>query len=218
MKIKSISLAVCGILILSAIIFSFCKKDEDNIFEKYPDEFIGSWDIVSGIPEAIITTNSDQETFDFSGQRNGSIQVTGDYEIELNYIFGDGEMLIISNLNIIELLLEETFPIYALLYSPDNGVVEFMVINSEEEIYAYHADNQENLFNHNNGTLSVDNIQLLSMDELTSVTVNGNISFNLLSIPANTPTAIPYLMGIELMNGNFVFSANGNISDRKSVV
>lgn len=212
MKIRFITLSFAGILMLSALFLTFCKKEEIIIFDKYPDELIGSWDIVSGIPQAIITTNSDQQTRDFSGLGNGSLQVTGEHEVGLNYIYGDVEMLIISNKSFIDLFSDGEFPVYMLVFYPGFEGAVFQVMISEEEIFTYSSETSGIIFDPESNTITVEDQQLLSGDDSTSVTINGSLSFNMINIPANTPTAIPSWMGGTLVNGEFIFSDNGNLS------
>jgi len=212
MNNRSITLLITGIMLLSVTFLSSCEKEDNITFEKYPVELIGSWDIISGIPEVVITTNSDQQTWDLTGQGNGSLIVTGEHEVELSYIYGEPESILILNNNIIDLFMNEEFPAYVFVYSPIDQSAVFQVILSEEEMEAYISDGTGIIFNPQTLGLTLNNQEFISVDGNTSVTISGSISVPKINIPANTPTAIPTWMGGGLVQGVFNFLDQGNFT------
>ncbi|MFC2120831.1 hypothetical protein ACFLTI_04460 [Bacteroidota bacterium] len=198
-----------GIIVFSVFLFISCKKD-DITNSKYPDELLGTWRMKTFEPYYKVVTNSDQTIWDFFSEGDGAITLTGDYQVELKYIYTNGEITFISNAPASIFNSDVyNYPIFFIMIMGNNASMEVLI--SGVEGYLYLGTSTQDFVDLESFVTTFDNLELINSDgSAGSIIANGSLSPAVLNIPANITSEIFPEGVIQTDGDNLIFNTDGN--------
>lgn len=195
------------LIILSFLLLSISCDDSPT---GYPvvGTITGDWLESKAVVSLILTTNSAQTAKNFLNS-TGEIAVTGDYNSKLKLMFytnyEDDENFLLA-LDGVGFQSDTTIQIGLNISNPaENG--EMIVGVSDDSEYEDELEGPVN-FTFDNVTLNINNSAMQSNDTGLNVNLNGSISVDQVSIPANSPTFINFNASHFYDFGNTVTTFN----------
>ena len=152
----------------------------------------GSWQRTGGTGQIYLTTSSPQKANDFYSECNGSITISGavtgsmTYMIAMSYMGSD--FIIVTNQPTDDM---SSYPVYQLTIMKEGSQseIELTAETTDQQDYTFTATTLNYSYNSASRTLTISSGTLTGEGGAT-VTLNGSLTYNTVSIPANIETKI----------------------------
>ena len=203
------NLKLIALLIIAIFFITDCKK-EDITNSKYPEKLLGTWQMQTYEPYCKVLTNSDQTSWDFFTEGDGSITLSGDYQVELKHVITNGEMTFVSNIPFsIAYSGKFNYPVFFIMIMDNMASMEVGI--SEDEGYLYLGTSSQDFVDLESLIISFDNLELINSNGNSgSIIANGSISPAIINIPANTVSEISLEGVIPTDGDNLILYDDGS--------